>query len=140
MNNNNDSNFVLTQLKKYLELYNWSTYRLAKEAGIPYSSLNNLFTRDNMPTVSTLQKLTAGLGVTMSEFFKDLDESTAVTRKLSDEEVTLLDSYARLAPSDKKLLNTYLSGLLKESIDQATNTHELLDYQTLSNNTNLSWS
>ena len=35
----------------------FSMYRLAKEADIPYSSLNNIIHRRTCPTIATLEKL-----------------------------------------------------------------------------------
>ena len=98
-----NENWILVKLRKYLTDYNWSIYKLAKESDIPYSSLNNIFIRNTMPTVSTLMKLCNGLGVSMSDFFK-----------LSDEQADILSKYDRLSASDKKLLAAYLSGLAKE--------------------------
>lgn len=111
-----NENWILVKLRKYLTDYNWSIYKLAKESDIPYSSLNNIFIRNTMPTVSTLMKLCNGLGVSMSDFFKDdtLDQPVFHVVKLSDEQADILSKYDRLSASDKKLLAAYLSGLAKE--------------------------
>ena len=107
-----NENWILVKLRKYLTDYGWSIYKLA----IPYSSLNNIFVRNTMPTVSTLMKLCNGLGVSMSDFFKDdtLDQPVSHVVKLSDEQADILSKYDRLSASDKKLLAAYLSGLAKE--------------------------
>lgn len=111
-----NENWILVKLRKYLTDYGWSIYKLAKESDIPYSSLNNIFVRNTMPTVSTLMKLCNGLGVSMSDFFKDdtLDQPDSHVVKLSDEQAEILTKYDRLSASDKKLLAAYLSGLAKE--------------------------
>lgn len=111
-----NENWILVKLRKYLTDYGWSIYKLAKESDIPYSSLNNIFVRNTMPTVSTLMKLCNGLGVSMSDFFKDvtLDQPDSHVVKLSDEQADILSKYDRLSASDKKLLAAYLSGLAKE--------------------------
>ena len=49
-------NKTLTKINLLLEQRHWSMYRLAKESGIPYSSLNSLFQKNNQPTISTLEK------------------------------------------------------------------------------------
>lgn len=111
-----NENWILVKLRKYLTDYNWSIYKLAKESDIPYSSLNNIFVRNTMPTVSTLMKLCNGLGVSMSDFFKDdtLEQPVSHVVKLSDEQAEILTKYDRLSASDKKLLAAYLSGLAKD--------------------------
>lgn len=63
-------NDVLVRIDELCEKIGFSHYRLAKQAGIPLSSLNSMFDRNTTPTVATLEKLCKGLGITMYEFFK----------------------------------------------------------------------
>lgn len=46
-------NDVLERIKKILDEKGWTLYKLSKETGIPYSSLNSLFNKNNQPTIST---------------------------------------------------------------------------------------
>lgn len=62
-------NTTLKKIMDLLEERQWTIYRLAKESGIPYSSLNSLFQKNNQPTISTLEKICAGFHITMCEFF-----------------------------------------------------------------------
>ena len=55
-----NQNYVLSRIKELLEQRNWSLYKLAHEASIPYSSLNSLFQKNNQPTVATVEKICAG--------------------------------------------------------------------------------
>ena len=48
-------NDVLQKIKELMEERGWSLYKLAKESGIPYSSLNSLFQKNNQPTITTLE-------------------------------------------------------------------------------------
>ena len=59
----------LERIRTLLEERGWSVYRLAQEAGVPQSTLANLFLRNNMPTVPTLERICQALGITMAEFF-----------------------------------------------------------------------
>jgi len=100
-------------LKKVTELRNkrdWSLYRLAKEAGISYSTLNNSFHRNNVPSVSTLMRICDGFGITLSEFF---DESGSELKQLTVSDQRLLTDFHKLPRDDKNLLTAYLQGLLK---------------------------
>ena len=67
-------NHTLTKIKHLLDERNWTLYKLAKEAGIPYSSLNALFLKNNQPTIATLEKICGGFHITLSEFFADDSE------------------------------------------------------------------
>ena len=64
--NNNDT---LNRIEELLTSRNWSLYKLAQEADIPYGNLNNLFKRNNEPSISTIRKLCSGFNITVSEFF-----------------------------------------------------------------------
>lgn len=48
---------VIQHIQDLCKERSWTYYRLAKEADIPYSTLNNMVNRTNIPTIPTLQKL-----------------------------------------------------------------------------------
>lgn len=62
-----NENDILEKIKNYMELRNWTLYRLAKESDIPYTSLHSMFEKNTQPTLSTLRKLCNGLGIELSE-------------------------------------------------------------------------
>lgn len=97
-----EKNKTLEKIDKYLEVKHWSLYRLAKESGIPYSSLHSMFEKNTQPTIPTLEKLCIGLGISMSEFFSDkiIENATICT----EDEQILLTSYRKLNALDKDLL------------------------------------
>ena len=96
-------NKTLVRIRELLEERNWSMYKLAKEADIPYSSLNTLFQKNNQPTLSTLEKICAGFQITMYEFFSDYPPYRQENYKLDADEVKLLALYKNLNTSNKKL-------------------------------------
>ena len=69
MLNQNPDEFVLKQIKNLCNERNWSLYRLSMESSIPYSTLNNLFRRGNVPSISTLCKICDAFRISLSEFF-----------------------------------------------------------------------
>ena len=106
-------NEVLGRLREFLKLNHWSIYKLAKASGVPYSSLNNCFLRNTCPTIPTLEKLCAGLNISLSDFF-DFKKNPLRDASLSEEEQNLLALYRKLSIRDKELLNAYLDGLSKK--------------------------
>ncbi len=50
---------------------NWSVYKLAQVSGMNPSTLGNLFARNNVPTIPTLEKICEALGISLSEFFAE---------------------------------------------------------------------
>lgn len=105
-------NEVLQRIRELLDLNHWSIYKLAKESGVPYSSLNNIFLRNTCPTISTLEKLCTGLNIRLSDFF-DYKKNPLRDTSLSDDEQNLLGAYRKLSQRDKELFNAYLDGLSK---------------------------
>lgn len=109
----NNENFVLQRMQELLKAKDWSIYRLAKESGLSYSSLNNIFIRSTVPSVLTLEKICNGFQITMSEFFENMSTPVFNTDAISAEKRTLLERYRTLSKADKQLLNAYLAGLSK---------------------------
>ena len=88
----------------------FSMYRLAKEADIPYSSLNNIIHRRTCPTIATLEKLCKGLNITLSEFF-DFELYPLQNENLTPEEDELINKYRSLNKNKQERLQAYLDGL-----------------------------
>lgn len=92
-------------------LYYWrnlkqtSVYKLSKISGVLENHIRNLENGKKQPTIKTLQAITDGLNITLSEFFNT--ENNDITY-LSDGEKRILDFYRRL-PKDKAdiLINFY---------------------------------
>ena len=110
-------NDILAKIKELYTQKGWSVYRLAKESGVPYSSLNNIILRNTQPSIPTLRKLCHGLGISLSEFFDDdisVNELQYALR-LSEDEFHMLERYRRLNESEKALVDTYILGLKKQT-------------------------
>lgn len=115
---------ILKRIKNICKQKNWSTYKLAKESGIPYSSLNNMFKRNTQPSFSTLlnnmfkrntqpsfstlYKLCMGLNISLADFFSEVDTFVI---PLSPDSREVLELYEKLTPSRKRKLRAYLDGL-----------------------------
>ncbi len=70
---------VIQHIQDLCRERDWSYYRLAKESDIPYSTLNNMINRTNIPTIPTLQKLCDGFGITLSDFFTENSDRPQLT-------------------------------------------------------------
>lgn len=62
---------IHSKLNRMIEEKGWSINRLANEAGLTQSTLSSVFIRQTIPSIPTLQKVCAALGVTLSEFFAE---------------------------------------------------------------------
>ncbi|MGN1316407.1 MAG: helix-turn-helix domain-containing protein [Acutalibacteraceae bacterium] len=79
---------------------NWSVYRLSVESGLPQSTITNMFNRETLPSIVTLQALCDGFGITMAEFF------TEETAKQDIDYNEFKKTFDRLSPTIKKLYST----------------------------------
>lgn len=79
------------RIKQLLDERGWTSYRLAKEAGISDATINNLFRRNTLPTIPTLEAVCRGFGITLSQFFAegDMVEMTPELKELFDDWVNL---------------------------------------------------
>ncbi|MDD7741036.1 MAG: helix-turn-helix transcriptional regulator [Fusicatenibacter sp.] len=101
---------VILHVQELCKERSWTYYRLAKEADIPYSTLNNMMNRNNIPTIPTLQKLCDAFGITLSDFFQDESENSQLTQPQKE----MIELYNRLSLEKKKILKAYMKGLLME--------------------------
>ena len=101
---------VIQHIQDLCKERSWTYYRLAKEADIPYSTLNNMVNRTNIPTIPTLQKLCDAFGITLADFF--LDEPDAL--QLTEGQQEIITLYNNLSLEKKKILKAYMKGLLTE--------------------------
>ena len=106
-------NEVLQKIKKLMDERGWSLYKLAKESGIPYSSLNSLFQKNNQPTVTTLERICSGFHITIGEFFSDDTPYRQPEQEFNKEEKDIITSYRNLNRNNKKLFLGFLNLLEK---------------------------
>lgn len=89
---------VLERLRRLLDERGWTEYRLAKNSGLSESTIANIFKRNTIPSLPTLEAICKGLGITLSQFFAD-GEMVEVTPELKG----LFDSWVNLTPEQKSL-------------------------------------
>ena len=95
------------RLRQLLEERGWSEYRLAKKCGLSESTLANIFRRNTVPSISTLESICNGFGITMSQFFADGDmvEMTPALKELFDNWITLTLAQKEIVLKMVKALN-----------------------------------
>ena len=70
---------TLDRIKQLMEQRGWSIYKLAQESEVLQSTLSNMFNRSHDPSISTLESLCKGFGITMAEFFANEGEPITLT-------------------------------------------------------------
>jgi transcriptional regulator with XRE-family HTH domain len=85
------------RLRQLLDERGWTEYRLSKECGLSESTLANIFRRNTVPSISTLEAICSGFGITLSQFFADGDMV-----EMSPELKELFDNWVTLSAAQKK--------------------------------------
>lgn len=100
-------NYVLERIRKYRLERHWSEYQLAEKADIPQSTISSWYRKDTMPTISSISKICAALGITLADFFSNTDEA----KYLNESERELLRCWAKLNDRQKNLIIDFLKTL-----------------------------
>ena len=87
---------TLARLKQLLDDRGWTEYRLSKECGLAQSTLGNIFRRNVNPSLSTLEAICKGFGITLSQFFAE-GEVVELTPDLKE----VFDQWISLTPTQK---------------------------------------
>lgn len=87
---------VHARLRQLLQERGWTEYRLSKECGLSQSTIGNIFRRNNVPSIATLETICKGFGITMSQFFAE-GEMVEFTPELKE----LFDNWVNLTPNQK---------------------------------------
>lgn len=64
---------VHQRLRQLLTERGWTEYKSSKSCGLSESTLSNIFRRNTMPSITTLEAICSGFGITLSQFFADGD-------------------------------------------------------------------
>ena len=95
-----------SKIRALMEERGWTVYRLAKESGVSWSTIRNMFDRNTEPTVPTVEALCKGLGITLEALL--LGEGFTA---LDDEQKDLLSKWSTLTAENKKIMITLLNKL-----------------------------
>ncbi len=98
---------TLARLKQLLQERGWTEYKLSQECGLAQSTIGNIFRRNTVPSLSTLETICKGFGITMSQFFAEGDfvELTPDLKELFDTGVPLLPEQKEAVLQMMKAMN-----------------------------------
>ena len=94
------------RLRQLLNERGWSEYKLAKRCGLSESTVANIFRRNTVPSIATLEAICSGFGITMSQFFAEGD-MIEITPELKE----LFENWVNLTPEQKKAANQMLKAM-----------------------------
>ena len=87
------------RLRGLMSARGWSEYHLAKVCGLSESTIINVYRRNAMPSIPTLEAICKGFGITLAQFFADYG-MIEVTPELQ----ALFDAWVPLTPKQKEVV------------------------------------
>lgn len=97
------------RLRQLLNERGWTEYRLAKNCGLSESTIANIYRRNTVPSLATLEAICKGFGITMAQFFAE-GEMVEINPELKE----LFESWVNLTPEQKKAANQMLKAMNKD--------------------------
>ena len=97
---------VKQRIQQLMDERGWTKYRLAKEANISWSTLRNMFNRNNDPSIYTLESICEAFGMTLPQFF-DVENQMGLT----EEQRQLINQWSRLNDRNKRLVSELVDAL-----------------------------
>ena len=86
-----------SRLRQLMAERGWTAYRLAKESGLSESTLANIFKRNTVPSIGTLESVCSAFGISLAQFFAE-NEMVELTPELKE----LFDNWVSLTPEQKQ--------------------------------------
>ena len=94
------------RLRQLLNERGWTEYRLAKNCGLSESTIANIYRRNTVPSLATLEAICTGFGITMAQFFAE-GEMVEINPELKE----LFVNWVNLTPKQKKAANQMLKAM-----------------------------
>ena len=93
-----------SRLKQLMDERGMTMYTLAQRSGLSWNTIKNIFVRESRPTVTTLELLCKGLGISVAQFFDDSGE----TVQLTAEQQHLLARWSIVSDEERKIISDML--------------------------------
>ncbi len=97
------------RLRQLLNERGWTEYRLAKNCGLSESTIANIYRRNTVPSLATLEAICKGFGITMAQFFAE-GEMVEISPELKE----LFENWVNLTAEQKKAANQMLKAMNKD--------------------------
>lgn len=100
---------VNDRIRQLMRERGWTPYRLAKESDLSDATVGNLFRRNTVPSMTTLEAICSGLGITLSQFFAE-EEMVELTPELKE----LFEDWVNLTADQKQAVRMMLKAMRRD--------------------------
>ena len=98
---------ILERIRTLRVERNWTEYQLSEKSGIPQSTISTWFRKQNLPTISSLEKICYAFDITLSDFFR---EETKYNN-LNENQIKLIRNFYKLNKAQQESLLVFLEQL-----------------------------
>ncbi len=91
---------ILAVITKYREDRSWSEYQLAERSGLPQSTISSWYRKNMVPTISSLEKICAAFGITLSQLFAEGETPVSLT----ESQRKLLEHWSKLSEEQQAVI------------------------------------
>lgn len=105
-----DSMDVLGRIRELLDEQGITPYELSKRSDVAESTVSNMLNRGSLPSITTLEQLCGGLGITLSQFFATDGESITLTA----EQKRTIKAMSKFNPSTRETLLDFMEKLPRD--------------------------
>ena len=91
---------VIQRIDDIMKERGWSYYKLSIESGLSSSTITNIYRRNTVPSITTLEAICNAFGITLSQFFAEEEDFV----QLSPEQKEMFDNWLCLSESQKKIV------------------------------------
>lgn len=92
---------AIKRIDQLMKERNWTKYKLAAESGLSSSTIANIYRRNTIPSIATLEAICAAFGISLSQFFADENSNVL---QLSNEQLEFFNKWVTLTNEQKELL------------------------------------
>jgi len=100
---------VLEKIKMMRTERGWSEYQLAKQAGLPYSTVSSWYKNNITPSISSLEHICSAFGITLSQFFLEKD---SVITKLPSGQSDILLRWDKMTKEQQEKLAAFIDSII----------------------------
>lgn len=100
---------VLERLRHLMDERGWTVYRVARESGLSEKTVYNIYSRNTMPSIPTLEAICSAFGITLAQFFAD---GKLIEMSLDLEEV--FENWIVLTPEQKQATLSMMRAFRRE--------------------------
>lgn len=90
---------VIQRIDDIMKERGWSYYKLSIESWLSSSTITNIYRRNTVPSITTLEAICNAFGITLSQFFAEEEDFV----QLSPEQKEMFDNWLCLSENQKKV-------------------------------------